>query len=75
VKVPVSWMRDFVDPPADTSAVASRLAGCGFEVGAIDGEVIDFEITANRPDCLSVYGLAREASAAFDVDLKAPAPR
>jgi len=65
-------MRDFVDPPADTSALASRLAGCGFEVGAIDGEVIDFEITANRPDCLSVYGLAREASAAFDVNLKAP---
>ena len=25
--------------------------------------VIDFEITANRPDCLSHLGLAREASA------------
>ena len=25
--------------------------------------VIDFEITANRPDCLSVVGIAREASA------------
>ena len=34
--------------------------------------MIDFEITANRPDCLSVYGLSREASAAFDVDLKHP---
>jgi phenylalanyl-tRNA synthetase beta chain len=31
--------------------------------------VIDFEITANRPDCLSVYGLAREAATAFDVAL------
>ena len=72
MKVPVSWMRDFVDPPADTTTIAHRLAGCGFEVGAIDDEVIDFEITANRPDCLSVYGLAREASAAFDLDLKAP---
>jgi phenylalanyl-tRNA synthetase beta chain len=36
----------------------------------VDGDTIDFEITANRPDCLSVYGLAREASAAFDLDLK-----
>ncbi|HEX5070169.1 MAG TPA: phenylalanine--tRNA ligase subunit beta, partial [Vicinamibacterales bacterium] len=44
-------------------------AACGFEVASIDGDVMDFEITANRPDCLSVYGLAREASAAFDLDL------
>ena len=50
--------------------VAERLASCGFEVASVDGDTIDFEITANRPDCLSVYGLAREASAAFDLDLK-----
>ncbi len=37
---------------------------------AIDGDVIDFEITANRPDCLSVYGLAREAATAFDLPLR-----
>src|SRR6185436_19556920 len=50
-------------------AVAKRLAACGFEVASVDGDVIDFEITANRPDCLSVFGLAREASTAFDVAL------
>lgn len=27
---------------------------------------IDFEITSNRPDCLSVYGVAREATATFE---------
>ena len=27
--------------------------------------VLDFEITANRPDCLSVLGLARETATAF----------
>jgi phenylalanyl-tRNA synthetase beta chain len=32
--------------------------------------VIDFEITANRPDCLSVVGLAREAATAFDRPLR-----
>jgi phenylalanyl-tRNA synthetase beta chain len=62
-------MREFVPVPADVQAVAARLAACGFEVASIDGDVVDFEITANRPDCLSVYGLAREASAAFDLDL------
>jgi phenylalanyl-tRNA synthetase beta chain len=71
VKLPVAWMREFVDVPANPSIVGERLASCGFEVASVDGDTIDFEITANRPDCLSVYGLAREASTAFDVDLKA----
>ena len=70
MKLPVTWMREFVDVPENPSVVAERLASCGFEVASVDGDTIDFEITANRPDCLSVYGLAREASAAFDVDLK-----
>jgi phenylalanyl-tRNA synthetase beta chain len=63
-------MREFVDVPTNPSIVAERLASCGFEVASVDGDTIDFEITANRPDCLCVYGLAREASAAFDLDLK-----
>ena len=70
MKLPVAWMREFVDVPENPSIVAERLASCGFEVASVDGDTIDFEITANRPDCLSVYGLAREASAAFDLDLK-----
>ena len=70
MKLPVTWMREFVDVPENPPVVAERLANCGFEVASVDGDTIDFEITANRPDCLSVYGLAREASAAFDVDLK-----
>ena len=72
MKVPVSWLREFADVPADPAAVSARMASCGFAVEDVTGDVIDFEITANRPDCLSVYGLAREAAAAFDVDLKAP---
>lgn len=35
--------------------------------------VIDFEVTANRPDCLSVVGFAREIATAFGVPLR-PAP-
>ena len=30
----------------------------------LDDTVIDFDILANRPDCLSVLGLAHEASVA-----------
>ncbi|MBQ9535698.1 MAG: phenylalanine--tRNA ligase subunit beta [Clostridia bacterium] len=36
------------------------------QVLALDEEVFDFEITPNRPDCLSVIGLARESAASFD---------
>ena len=43
------------------------------QVLPIDDEVLEFEITSNRPDCLSVYGIAREASASLDADL-APWP-
>ena len=42
-------------------------------IGA-DDHVIEFEITPNRPDCLSVIGLAREASATFGKQLKLHTP-
>lgn len=35
---------------------------------------VEFEITPNRPDCLSVIGLAREASATFNVPLNLHTP-
>ncbi len=35
---------------------------------------VEFEITSNRPDCLSVTGLAREAALTFDVPLNLPKP-
>lgn len=35
---------------------------------------VEFEITSNRPDCLSVTGLAREASATFNVPFNVPVP-
>ena len=37
-------------------------------IGA-DDHVVEFEITPNRPDCLSVIGLAREVSATFDAPM------
>ena len=34
--------------------------------------IIDFEITPNRPDCLSMLGMAREAAATFGTKLSYP---
>jgi phenylalanyl-tRNA synthetase beta chain len=38
----------------------------------LSGSVIDFEIGANRPDCLSIIGVAREAAAALDAKFSLP---
>ena len=40
----------------------------------LDDHVVEFEITPNRPDCLSVIGLAREAAATFDKPLTLHTP-
>ena len=36
--------------------------------------VVEFEITSNRPDCLSVIGLARESAVSFGREFKKPTP-
>ncbi len=41
----------------------------------LDDTVIDFEITNNRPDCLSIRGLARESAVTFGKELRLPEPR
>ncbi|MBQ6452905.1 MAG: phenylalanine--tRNA ligase subunit beta, partial [Coriobacteriales bacterium] len=35
----------------------------------ISDTIIDVEITPNRPDCLSMYGMAREVGAMYDLDV------
>lgn len=40
----------------------------------LDDTSVEFEITSNRPDCLSVIGLARETAATFDLPLHIPVP-
>ena len=39
------------------------------EVLDLDDTVVEFEITPNRPDCLSIVGMAREIAASFDKKL------
>ncbi|MDO4481431.1 MAG: phenylalanine--tRNA ligase subunit beta [Bacillota bacterium] len=55
------------------------LEDLGFEPGSdfaekyqTEEDVVDFEITPNRPDCLCMLGMAREAAAVFERPLKYP---
>jgi phenylalanyl-tRNA synthetase beta chain len=75
MRLVLSWLREFVDVAASADDIAARVGLRGFEVASVeplDGgdAAIDFEITANRPDCLSVLGLAREVATAYDLPLR-----
>ena len=75
MRLPYHWLCELVKVPGDPESIAAALALRGFEVASVQHgyqPVIDFEITANRPDCLSVLGLAREASAAYGLPLQLP---
>lgn len=41
----------------------------------LDDTTVEFEITSNRPDCLSVIGLARESAVSFDRTWHLPTPK
>lgn len=68
-------------PTAPTDGILILNDYDGVEIGMdikdlllMNDEAVEFEITPNRPDCLSVIGLAREAAASFDKELKVKAP-
>ena len=44
------------------------------EAIGLNDTVVEFEITSNRPDCLSVIGLSREAAVTYGDSIKVPAP-
>jgi phenylalanyl-tRNA synthetase beta chain len=74
--VPYSWLAEYVPglPPPEDLARALTLSGTACESLTGEGEdaVFDFEITHDRPDCLSIFGIAREAAAVLGLELKHP---
>ncbi len=45
------------------------------ELLGLDSAILEFEITPNRPDCMSVVGIAREVAALYARELNLPAPQ
>ena len=79
MRIVLSWLREFVDVPGSADDIARTMSTRGFAVEGIESlkgrastdisakadAVIDFEVTANRPDCMSVIGIAREVATAY----------
>jgi phenylalanyl-tRNA synthetase beta chain len=79
MKLSPAWLREFVAVPVDNRRLAEDLTNAGVAVESISGEgdqmVFDAEVTPNRPDAMNHHGVAREASAIYNVPLKAIEPK
>lgn len=62
-----NWLRDFLKTKASTKQIAKYLSLCGPSVEKIEKQINDtvyyIEVTTNRVDSTSIYGIAKEAAA------------
>jgi len=86
MKVPLAWVRELVDVTASAEEIGTLMGVRGLALEGLeyrpalserseskgDDVVMDFDVTANRPDLLSVIGIAREIAAAYKLPLKYP---
>jgi phenylalanyl-tRNA synthetase beta chain len=74
MKVSLNWLKEFVEVPVDPRQLKRDLTmlGLGVESFAPAGDdwVFEVEVTTNRPDCLSHYGVAREVATLYRKPLK-----
>lgn len=71
MKLNTRWLKEILPKIPVVSKLCDKLTSIGLEVDSIkklkSESIIDIEITPNRSDCLSVYGIARDLSAAYKV--------
>ncbi len=77
MKVPYNWLKEYIDIELSLEEIAEKLTMSGLEVADIqksnpDEFVLDIEVTANRGDCLSIIGIAREIRAITSKQVKYP---
>ncbi len=84
MKAPLSWIREFVDVKASAEEIGTLMGQRGLPLEGLeyrpalseqgeskgDDVVMDFDVTANRPDCMSVIGIAREIATAYGLPLR-----
>src|SRR3989338_364787 len=76
MKLPISWLKKYIDISITPERLSDLLTLSGTKVEHVekkDGEaVLQIEVTTNRPDCLSLLGLAQEVSALTGKKIKFP---
>src|SRR5260221_3053507 len=66
IKISDNWLREYLKTKATPKEIGEKLALCGPSVEKVKKTgkdyVYDIEVTTNRVDCMSILGIAREAS-------------
>ena len=73
MRISYLWLKDFVDFEASPRQLADDLSMVGVVAEGLEqagsDTILDFDITSNRPDCLSHVGVAREVAARYRKEL------
>lgn len=73
---PLSWLKEYVDISLPPKELGERLTEVGLgteKITKVDDDIIfEFEVTPNRPDWLSIIGIAREIAAIEGKSIKCP---
>jgi phenylalanyl-tRNA synthetase beta chain len=76
MKAPISWIKDYTNIKSDLKQLMWKLTEIGLTCEfceKVEGEdVLDIEVTPNRPDWLSIIGIAREISVIENSKIKLP---
>ncbi|MDD3089278.1 MAG: phenylalanine--tRNA ligase subunit beta [Candidatus Omnitrophica bacterium] len=76
MKLSYEWLKEYVEIDVKVEELAHALTMTGSAVEEIkatpQGKTLQLEITSNRPDCLNMLGLAREAAAIYGKKIKMP---
>lgn len=74
MKISYNWLSEHVPLTLGPKQLAERLTMAGLAVDSIepagDDQVLEFDLTSNRPDCLSHLGIAREAAIVCGTSVK-----
>src|SRR5207248_11430814 len=74
MRISPTWLREFVALDVDNIRLAEDLTHAGIAVEGFIGEgdavLFEMEITTNRVDAMNHYGVARECSAIYNVELQ-----
>ncbi len=69
MKVSVKWLKEILPKIPGADSLSNKLTSIGLEVDNVrkteSDFLIDLEITPNRSDCLSIYGISRDLSAVY----------
>lgn len=76
MKISYNWLKEFVEIELAPRELATKLTMAGLAVDAVEecgaDFVLEFDLTSNRPDCLSHLGIAREIAVLTGKPLRLP---